>query len=328
MIRHLFEDLLLFLGRRTLNLLAFFVRDIVLNLPVDYLTGLYLRKTFTRLERAYLRYYELPSALRAMARTSSHVCVLFALSKLVGWLYEMGGPPCREGGKGLSPVCGILWIGVVVTAGRACSSAMEAWGGPLRLEEATHPKNRRVFTRPSHIVEWITDLDEWKSIMSQPESRAFDPNPLIFPATWVPFKLLLFFAVVMSLSADPETYRWCSRKIDQVPRIMNRYLLQLALGDEWHKVFLVEKRVGLGFAVAAVYIVALIRLVVGGAAVNGFAAGLMIPSLVAAVASGWMNLVIFWARLDLNKEEAKRDALEKRKRAAIGTFRVGDSYYN
>ena len=69
-------------------------------------------------------------------------------------------------------------------------------------------------------------------------------------------------------------------------------------------------------------------MVANGTAVSGVAASLMIPTLVAVVVSGWMNVVIFITRLNLNKKEAAVKALEKRKGAAIGTFRLGDPYYN
>ena len=78
---------MLIVGRRLLNAIAFVFKDIILNLPIDYLTGYYLRKTFTRLERAYLRYYELPSALRAIARTGSQICILFLVEEVVDFIF-------------------------------------------------------------------------------------------------------------------------------------------------------------------------------------------------------------------------------------------------
>jgi len=315
---------LLIVGRRLINGFVYFIKDIVLNLPADYLTGYYLRKTFTRLERAYLRYYELPSALRALARLASQICIQFVFAEVVGWVYGMSEPPCRAEGKGLSLVCGTLWMAIVVVAGRACSKAVAVWGGPLRLEVASHPKNRKVFTRPSHFIEWVTNMDELKSILSHDTVKAFDPNPLIFPATWIPLKILLTFAVAKALSSEPSS----SSNADQVPKLMKQYLVQLALGDEWHRVFLVEKRVGLGLLAISLYFLGLVNLFANATAASGVAASLMIPSLVAVIVSGWMNVVIFVTRLNLNKKEAADKALEKRKRAAIGTFRLGDSYYN
>ena len=319
---------LLIAGRRMLNALAFIFKDIILHFPIDYLTGYYLRKTFTRLERAYLRYYELPSALRAIARTGSQMCILFLVASIIGWVYAMGDPPCREEGQGLSMICSVLWITAVVAAGRACASAVAVWGGPLRVEVATHPKNKKVFTRPSHFVEWITNVDEVKNLLSHDSIKAFDPNPLIFPATWVPFKILLIFAVAKSLEVGPSGCSWCLSESPNLPRLMKLYLVQAALGEEWHRVLLTEKRVGLGIVAVSAYFLALANLVFITTKVSGFAASLMIPSLAAVIISGWMNVVIFITRKDLDKKEAAAKALERRKRAALGTFKLGDSYYN
>ena len=321
---------LLIAGRRMINALAFIFKDIILNFPIDYLTGYYLRKTFTRLERAYLRYYELPSALRAIARTGSQMCILFLVASIIGWVYAIGDPPCREEGQGLSMICSVLWISAVLAAGRACASGIAAWGGPLRVEVATHPKNKKVFTRPSHFVEWITNVDEVKNLLSHDSIKAFDPNPLIFPATWVPFKILLIFAVAKSLEVGPSTCTssWCSTESPNLPRLMKLYLIQAALGEEWHRVLLIEKRVGLGIVAVSAYFLALANLVFITTNLSGFAASLMVPSLAAVIISGWMNVVIYITRQDLDKKEAAAKALERRKRAALGTFKLGDSYYN
>ena len=319
---------LLIAGRRMINVLAFIFKDIILNFPIDYLTGYYLRKTFTRLERAYLRYYELPSALRAIARTGSQMCILFLVASIIGWVYAIGDPPCREEGQGLSMICSVLWISAVLAAGRACASGIAAWGGPLRVEVATHPKNKKVFTRPSHFVEWITNVDEVKNLLSHDSIKAFDPNPLIFPATWVPFKILLIFAVAKSLEVGPSTCSWCSTESPNLPRLMKLYLIQAALGEEWHRVLLIEKRVGLGIVAVSAYFLALANLVFITTNLSGFAASLMVPSLAAVIISGWMNVVIYITRQDLDKKEAAAKALERRKRAALGTFKLGDSYYN
>ena len=82
---------------------------------------------------------------------------------------------------------------------------------------------------------------------------------------------------------------------------MSKYLLQLALCDEWYRVFVKEKRVGLGICVAGLYYLAMINLLVTSAMINGPATVLMIPSLIAIIVSGWMNVVIFW-----NREQGRR----------------------
>ncbi|KAL7464430.1 hypothetical protein ACHAXS_004768 [Conticribra weissflogii] len=128
------------------------------NALVDYFRGRYFRTTFTRLERAYLRYYEFPALTRAVWRTVSQMGILMALSWVVRWWMivalagnGVGGPmmwifwggatdgggaaaagldsssiwkvglPCQSQTTGVAMVCAIVWIGAVVGAGHACA---------------------------------------------------------------------------------------------------------------------------------------------------------------------------------------------------------------
>jgi tryptophan-rich sensory protein len=56
---------------------------------------------------------------------------------------------------------------------------------------------------------------------------------------------------------DPDLYNWClpEQQTVVIHRLMNVYLVQLALGDEWLRVFLVEYRVGLGIVIVTCYFV-------------------------------------------------------------------------
>lgn len=62
----------LILARRTLNF--------TWTAIVDYFRGRTFRTTFTKLERAYLRYYEFPAVTRAVARIGSQIGILLGLS--------------------------------------------------------------------------------------------------------------------------------------------------------------------------------------------------------------------------------------------------------
>jgi tryptophan-rich sensory protein len=120
-----------------------------------------------------------------------------------------------------------------------------------------------------HPIQWIRGLDEWKHFSSlinlrkngnQSESRrrrwrAFNPDPLLFPATWMPLRWLQIYVIARAFATDPGQYRWCSAEKQTVivHRLMNVYLVQLALGDEWSRVFLGEYRVGLGILVVSFY---------------------------------------------------------------------------
>ena len=318
---------------------------------VDYFRGRVFRTTFTNLERAYLRYYEFPAAIRAMARLVSQIGILLGLSWAVrwwmilvlmdsGWGPSMGGVtgvdigmigtasggkggigpgwevglPCHQRGHGMAWLCGLIWIGAVVGIGHAAAVALAVWGGPLRLQavaqQAENPKHvlRRIIYHP---IIWIRGLEEWKhfsalSSLLQRNSQGkkernggehvFNPDPLLFPATWLPLRWLQIFAVAKAFSTDPLQYRWCSPEDSNIviPRLMKQYLVQLALGDEWHRVFLGEKRMGLGTLVVVSYFISLLLMVFTTFTLDGGAAAMLIPSVFAAIISGMMNIMIFW----------------------------------
>jgi tryptophan-rich sensory protein len=143
-------------------------------------------------------------------------------------------------------------------------------------------------------------------MVAQPERKPFDPNPVMFPVTWIPLRLLQMVAVARVVSTDPEEYLWCPiEEGDQVPKILEKFLFQLALSDEWYRVFIREKRVGLGIAVMVVYYFAMLSLLVSCAMLNGKATLLMVPSFVAIIVSGWMNIVIFWNRYETNRQRER-----------------------
>ena len=155
------------------------------------------------------------------------------------------------------------------------------------------------------------------------------------------------------MSTEPPKYRWCSQDNDQISALMKQYLIQHALSDEWYRVFLGEKRVGLGIFIGFSYIIgmfctlclfvclfvclfllillwyfiwnhlffptenscfsstkkpllyyyyyykAITWSVVTSARMNGTAALVMIPSLLASMVSGYINIVIFWENKQL-----------------------------
>jgi tryptophan-rich sensory protein len=77
---------------------------------------------------------------------------------------------------------------------------------------------------------------------------------------------------------------------------MNKYFIQLSLGDEWQRVFLREKRVGLGICLAIAYALSMVPLLVNSAMLNRKVTIFMIPSMIAIIVSGWMNMVIYYNR--------------------------------
>ena len=79
---------------------------------------------------------------------------------------------------------------------------------------------------------------------------------------------------------------------------MRAFLIQSGLRDEWLLVFFRERRVGLGINAIALYFIALAAFIVECAKTNLKVTALFLPNVLALVISGWMNIVIFWNRLD------------------------------
>jgi hypothetical protein len=131
---------------------------------VDYFRGRTFRTTYTKLERAYLRYYEFPAVTRAIARLVSQIGILLGLSWAVRlwmfWVFSSDvapivfgasgidialvgarsgrkfaigpgwkvGLPCHRRGKGMAWLCGFFWIGTVVGIGHVVGVAVSAIG--------------------------------------------------------------------------------------------------------------------------------------------------------------------------------------------------------
>lgn len=210
------------------------------------------------------------------------------------------------------------------TMSLGCLLQLSVWGGPLRLQAtAQHAESPKMFLRRiiHHPIIWLRELEEWKYYSSlDPFHKAdgnnkrdgtFNPDPLLFPATWLPLRWLQIFALAKAFSTDPLNYRWCSQECgkDIIPRLMKQYLVQLALGDEWHRVFLGEKRIGLGIMVVVSYFIALVWMVVTTFTLDGGAAAMLIPSVLAAIISVVMNFMIFWNRLGTREQRKALNAM-------------------
>lgn len=75
---------------------------------------------------------------------------------------------------------------------------MAIWGGPLRLQAANHPTRisvKAIIKKPWQLLQWMQNPEQWVKLLAKPERRPFDPNPIAFPATWAPLRLLQMVGV-------------------------------------------------------------------------------------------------------------------------------------
>lgn len=321
------------------------------NLIGDWYTGRYFRKTYTRLERIYIHYYETPASLCALARVASQWMIYLLLSHFIGtYLVGVEKLSCRTGcgpsnggscPSGVAFSCGLLWIGSIVGTGHAFAEATARWGGPLRLQVTEWHRRQEVFGsqwskrgnffhkltffRPRQILKWMQNPEQWVHLIASPahpERRPFVPKPWLFPVTWIPLRLLQMVAIAKVAATNPQEYVWVfpyemsddSKDTSQIiiDKLMSKYLLQLALCDEWYRVFIRERRVGLGIAVGIVYYFAMLSMLVSSAMINGKATILMLPSLLGIIVTIWMNVVIWWNRFTASRGLKQRRESEER----------------
>lgn len=299
-------------ARRSLNTIG--------DLVYDYSMGRYFRTTYTRMEHLYVRFFELPAAFRAISRTVAQLCILLILSNIMEWMVGPMRHPCRTVDGRCSYWCSVLWLGSVFGTGHFFSTSLAHWGGPLRIHvAASHFSTTRrssvvarVFTRPWHIFQWMQDPEAWVSMMATPSSpliEPFDPNPMLFPATWLPLRLVQLFAVASAMSSAND--------LSIARGLMKRCVVQTALTDEWHRVFINERRVALGSCIGLLYLISQLFLAIGVAKIYPTAAVAIVPTCLAIVVSVWMNVVVFWNRLEKKRQDAAIQAFQQSGEAAL-----------
>jgi len=284
----------------------------------DYARGRYFRKTYTRAERVLIRYYEAPALARAIYRAGCQLGVLMVLShtvRAVVVLFFTGGE--LFGVSVLSFPGAFIWINATIWGGVAVQSFLTSWFKPLRIQisEDTYRRNRflsipALATRPWHIFQWLANPAEWLNVRAmlrtgrgRPNSKDFVPSPLLFPATWVPVRICQMVAVARILSKDPGHYS--PRHTNESAlmfRVATEFLVQVAAGDEWFRIFFVEKRVGLGLVVAIAYLVSLLAVAATSSMMDGAATLFMVPSILAVMVSAGMNLAIYRARMEADRD--------------------------
>lgn len=358
------------LARRALNAFGDFL--------YDYMRGRYIRKTYTKWETLYVHYYELPAVMRALARMAAQLTILFFLSfvtsHIIASIPSMKHPfqPLETESCWWS---GSLWAVLCVGGGHLGAKALTEWGGKsLRIQVKADIQSARrlsrVFTRPWHIFQWMKDPEEWitttltsarrvpLSNTLQEQPQPFTADPILFPATWAPLRLLQMIGVAGALSK---------------PRVMTQFLIQESLADEWYRMLVSERRVTLGLCVAVCYLIceylfvyvcvcvilymiasetrenndvsgylsycqqwcyisnmticfvpyfsqhpsATLSLILTISALDVSSSIFLIPHLLAVVVSTWMNLIIFWNRLEEKYREAAVQAFRERRNAVL-----------
>lgn len=192
--------------------------------------------------------------------------------------------------------------------------------GPLKLQREDPPmptvRPARVFTRPWHVLQWMRDPDEWISMMSRPKSfsnyrqnrrrgiEPFVPNRHLFPATWSSIRIIQSLAIARAMSAAARATDSIDSNRALRQLVMRSFLIQQCLSDEWHRVLLVERRVALAVLIHIFYFGATFYLVIKLATMDGLATFLMLPSTLAVVVSGWINIYIFWNRMEERRRES------------------------
>ncbi|MGK3761978.1 MAG: tryptophan-rich sensory protein [Bacillariaceae sp.] len=123
-------------------------------------------------------------------------------------------------------------------------------------------------------------------------------DTLLFPSTWKPLIVLTFLAVsraiCVSYSLSPSSSISSCR--DHRYLIMRSFVVQETLYSEWYRVFVKERRIVLGAGISVVGLMCLLWSINSVANVDSIAAFLMIPTLIARLVSGWMNILLYYNR--------------------------------
>lgn len=307
------------------------LQAIVLQPLQDWYTGRYIRITYSNIERQYRTAFgeTIPSTLRCIGRICAHLFFLFIFGKIVEvYVIHLNSSAClHQLYGGCHWWCACVWMFLVIGAGHSMGNAIAIWG-PLEINVIDpfdddvasnnkdsdngnnyrhRPSGRNLFRRPLALMYFVLDPDQWfREIVSNERRRRqratavaayrsnkpFDPDPSLFPSTWLLIRILQIFAVCKEMYYSK--------------RIMHSYMRQIlvlqVLCDEWYRVVFFEKRIGLGIAVMAGYIYTTFGLlwkVIGRKPVpnvSSISTLLMIPSVVAIIITSWMNIVVYMNR--------------------------------
>ena len=145
----------------------------------------------------------------------------------------------------------------------------------------------RLFQIPSLTVRWMYlffgVVDNVLKVYSDEEAMSSQVIGPLFPSTWPPLQILNIVAMVHTMKQSlPHTSR----------EVFIGFCLQIALYEEWFRVFLEERRAALGATVGLASLLATTYFIYVTAAIDRVAVGLLLPFGLASVIATWMNFVL------------------------------------
>jgi tryptophan-rich sensory protein len=200
-----------------------------------------------------------------------HSLALYFLAFAMEWLVRLTHPPCGYDGLCNNFACLLLWMTAVVGVGHFFAEAVATWS-PLKIPKRTRPP----------LWQYLRDPDAW--MQEEDDRPTFHPDPLLFPALWQPLRILQFLLVAKEMMHDADTMH----------SLMQLWLVQQACREEWYRVLMVERRVGLAILPMSGYLIFSLRLVAQICSVSSLSTLLLVPYVLSVLISTWINVLIYF----------------------------------
>ena len=229
--------------------------------------------------------------------------MLFMIGRWMENMVGLAHTPChmRKEGGGCHWWCSFLWLLASTGTGHAAGAAMAIWGRGLRIQmEAANgrPSGQRILRRPWLLVRYMCDPGKWfREVLARDRHdpkrvvEPYNPDWRLFPATSIIVRTFQLAAVAKEMYGSDAAMH----------KFMRLTLIQQAFGDEWFRVLLCERRVALGIAVMAGYLLSTVNLLIKivnkpVTSVSSVSILLVAPSVIAVALSAWMNVLAFLSR--------------------------------
>lgn len=147
---------------------------------------------------------------------------------------------------------------------------------PHRLVKIPSPTIRRVYL-------FFGVVDNVLRVYSDEVGVSSEVIGPLFPSTWPYLQLFNIVAMILVMKQSlPESPK----------AILVGFCLQNAVYEEWFRVFLEERRVALGAVMSTASLLTTTYFIHAAAAIQGVAAGLLLPFGLASVVATWMSFVL------------------------------------